>query len=101
MERLLAALLRGIFHIFLTFLIATIIVGAAIEGVFYLTQGQIGATSFVVALIVGIIVGIIAGFIALLIELVRGVEKGVQDAENTIGQVVKDAGNAVQHHEQH
>src|SRR5579862_5395469 len=101
MDRLFGALLRGIFHIILTFIIATVIVGAAVEGVFYLTQGKIGGTSFIVALIVGIIIGIIAAFVDLLIELVRGVEKGVQDAENTIGQVVKDAGNAVQHHDQH
>lgn len=101
MERLFAALFRGIVHIFLTFVIATVIVGAAVEGVFYLTQGHIGATSFIVALIVGLIIGIIAGFIDLLIELVRGVEKGVQDVESTVGQVVKDGIDSVQHHDQH
>lgn len=101
MDRLLGALFHGLVHILLTFVIATVIVGAAVEGIFYLTQGHIGATSFIVALIVGIIIGIIAAFVDLLIELVRGVEKGVQDVESTVGQVLKDGVDSVQHHDQH
>lgn len=99
-ERLWAALLRAALHILLTFLIAGVITAAAIEGVVYLNQGQLGGTgTHVAAIVLGLVIGIIAGFVDLLIELVRGVSKGVEDVESTVGQVIQGGINDVTHHD--
>lgn len=101
MDRLMAALFRGILHILLTFVIATVITFAVVEGVWYLVRSQFDPAGIVVGIVVGLIIGIIAGFIDLLIELFRGVEKGVQDVESTVGQVIKSGiDDVTQHHDQ-